>query len=127
MTFTLVEGPAASVVISARSGSMGQSPLFDNYILIWPGLSGEDDARMTKVFLCYRREDSADVTGRIHDRLAATFGAAQVMKDVDSIPLGVDFREHLDRMVAECDVFVAVVGRDWDTSRLNEPKDFCPD
>ena len=85
---------------------------------------GNDYARMPTVFVCYRREDSADVTGRIYDRLVAEFGAPQVMKDVDSIPLGVDFREHLDLMVAGCDVFVAVVGRDWDTSRLNDQKDY---
>jgi hypothetical protein len=47
------------------------------------------------IFVSYRRHDSADVTGRIYDRLVQRFDKAQVFKDVDSIPLGVDFREHL--------------------------------
>jgi len=40
-----------------------------------------------KVFLSYRRVDSADVSGRIFDRLVVEFGSRNVFKDVDSIPL----------------------------------------
>jgi formylglycine-generating enzyme required for sulfatase activity len=68
---------------------------------------------MSKVFINYRREDSADVTGRISDRLAARFGADNVFKDVDSIPLGTDYRQYLTRAVGGCDVFLAIIGRDW--------------
>ena len=83
------------------------------------------------VFLSYRREDSADVAGRIYDRLAVAFGQDQVFKDVDSIPLGVDFREHLQHVVGKCDVLLAVIGDQWlaarageAASRLDDPKDF---
>lgn len=48
------------------------------------------------IFMSYRRSDSADVTGRIYDRLLQAFGKVAVFKDVDSIPLGVDFKEYLD-------------------------------
>ncbi|NJN70569.1 MAG: hypothetical protein HC801_10025 [Nitrospira sp.] len=48
-----------------------------------------------------------------------------------SIPLGVDFRAYLDEPVAKCDVFLAVIGRDWmkakgrkGKSRLEDPGDF---
>lgn len=54
-----------------------------------------------------------------------------VFWDVDSIPLGVDFRAYLDEQVAKCDVFLAVIGRDWlrgkgrkGKSRLEDPGDF---
>ena len=86
---------------------------------------------MSKILISYRREDSADVTGRIYDRLIQQFGREAVFKDVDSIPLGADFRIHLDAQVAKCDVFLAVIGRDWmkkrgskSKSRLDEPEDF---
>lgn len=86
---------------------------------------------MSKILISYRREDSADVTGRIYDRLIQQFGREAIFKDVDSIPFGVDFRIHLDQQVAKCEVFLAVIGRDWmraggskGKSRLEDPKDF---
>lgn len=85
---------------------------------------------MSKIFLSYRREDSADVTGRIYDRLIHVFPQS-VFRDVDSIPLGVDVRAYLDEQVAKCDVFLAVIGRDWlkakgrnGKSRLEDHEDF---
>lgn len=72
----------------------------------------EEQHRQT-IFVCYRRLDSADVTGRMYDRLAEEFGSSSVYKDVDTVPLGVDFREYLDKLVGECDVLLAVIGRHW--------------
>ncbi len=46
---------------------------------------------MSGIFISYRRSDNPDATGRIYDRLVAEFGKAKVFKDVDSIPLGMDF------------------------------------
>ena len=96
--------------------------------------AGQISPRVTanmSVFLSYRREDSADVAGRIYDRLALAFGQDQVFKDVDSIPLGVDFREHLQQVVGRCDVLLAVIGDQWlvpaavgEGTRLDDPKDF---
>src|SRR6476659_10190381 len=68
---------------------------------------------MSQVFISYRRDDSADVTGRIYDRLAQKYGAANVVMDVDSIPLGVDFREFLGSAVGRCRVLLAVIGPQW--------------
>jgi hypothetical protein len=65
------------------------------------------------IFISYRRQDSSDVTGRIYDRLAEQFGKHAVFKDVDSIPLGVDFRKHLSDSVGKCNVLLAVIGRNW--------------
>jgi len=86
---------------------------------------------MSKILISYRREDSADVTGRIYDRLIQQFGQGAVFKDVDSIPFGVDFRIYLDAQVSKCEVFLAVIGRDWmkkqgskGKSRLEDPRDF---
>ncbi len=80
------------------------------------------------IFISYRREDSSDVTGRMYDRLSQHFGKQSVFKDVDSIPLGVDFRKHLGDSVGKCDVLIAVIGRQWASgeggSRLNNERDF---
>jgi hypothetical protein len=87
-------------------------------------------ARKPRVFISYRRSDSSDVTGRIHDRLAASLGREHVFTDVDSIPLGVDFREHVSDILVRTDCMLAVIGRDWVTAadtagkrRLDDPAD----
>ncbi len=86
---------------------------------------------MSGIFISYRRSDSPDATGRIYDRLVAEFGKAQVFKDVDSIPLGRDFRGHLNDIVGHCGVMLTIVGPHWtearDTAgqrRLEDPDDF---
>lgn len=96
-----------------------------------PPVAGSTPIRTGRLFISYRREDSADVTGRIYDRLVKQFGVKQVFKDVDSIPLGVDFREHLHHVVGTCDLVLAVLGRAWLTAahpgggrRLDDLKDF---
>ncbi len=66
-----------------------------------------------KLFISYRRDDSAAVAGRLYDRLASHFGAGSVFIDVDSIPYGVDFRSHLAAEVAKCDVLLAVIAAEW--------------
>ncbi|HEX2992222.1 MAG TPA: hypothetical protein VHO49_16160, partial [Anaerolineales bacterium] len=54
------------------------------------GLSSTASAAVHEVvgpiFLSYRRSDSADITGRIYDRLVDDLGRSPIFKDVDSIP-----------------------------------------
>lgn len=86
---------------------------------------------VSKIFISYRRSDSADVSGRIYDRLVDRFGKNLIFKDVDSIPLGLDFKEYLGKKVGECEVLLAIIGDRWlDASdavgarRLMDPSDF---
>jgi TIR domain len=66
------------------------------------------------IFISYRRDDSAGHAGRIKDRLEREFGdSCRLFMDVDAIPLGVDFTKHLTEEVANCDVLLAVIGRQW--------------
>ena len=68
---------------------------------------------MNKVFISYRRDDSQDAAGRICDRLSKEFGHDTVFMDVDNLPIGCDFREHLRNSVLQCDIFLAVIGKQW--------------
>lgn len=86
---------------------------------------------MSRIFISYRRDDSADVTGRIYDRLIAHFGRDAVFKDVDAIPFGVNFKEYLEDMVAQCALQLVIIGPRWITitgedkrRRLDDPTDF---
>ncbi|MFI5460112.1 MAG: toll/interleukin-1 receptor domain-containing protein [Isosphaerales bacterium] len=65
---------------------------------------------MSKIFLSYRRQDSAALAGRIYDRLCTHFGSDAVFMDIYSISFGVDFREQIDAAVGQCDLVLAVIG-----------------
>jgi len=84
-----------------------------------------------RIFISYRRADSIDITGRIYDRLVEKFGRDSIFKDVDSIPLGLDFKAYLDEQVGEYHVLLAIIGGHWldagDASgnrRLDDPADY---
>src|SRR5258706_14605852 len=86
---------------------------------------------MTKIFISYRRDDSADIAGRIYDRLVAKFGRDNVFKDVDSIPFGVNFKKHLEGVVHQCAIELVLIGKQWldiadaeGHRRLDDPRDF---
>lgn len=85
---------------------------------------------MPKIFISYRRDDSAYATGVIRDHLAQHLPGCEIFLDVDSIPYGVDFRRHLENSVAACDYLVAVIGKRWLTvvdsrgqRRIDDPND----
>ncbi len=65
------------------------------------------------IFICYRREDSADVTGRIYDRLVDHFGPERVFIDVEAIRLGYDFRSEIDQTIKVCSIVIVVIGDEW--------------
>jgi formylglycine-generating enzyme required for sulfatase activity len=66
-----------------------------------------------KIFINYRREDARAEAARLHDRLAAAFGAANVFMDVDNLLAGERFDLKLQEALAETDVFLAVIGARW--------------
>jgi hypothetical protein len=84
---------------------------------------------MPKICISYRRSDSEGITGRIFDRLVAHYGKDAVFRDIDSIPAGTDFREHLKQVLSQTDVLLAIVGPKWvgarrgGKTRLNEEND----
>jgi hypothetical protein len=68
---------------------------------------------MSKIFISYRRQDSRDITGRIYDRLLRHWEAERIFKDVDNIDPGEDYRDVIDREIAGCSLFLAVIGPNW--------------
>jgi len=84
-----------------------------------------------RIFISYRRADSAGYAGRIFDRLAAHFGEDAIFMDVATIEAGLDFVEVLENAVQACDVLVALMGKQWvnikdetGERRLDNPQDF---
>lgn len=99
-----------------------------------------DDLRLThppagkstpRIFVSYRRVDSAGHTGRLYDRLKQEFGANLVFFDIDSIQPGEDFIDAIEQAVSSCQVLLAVIGSQWLTitdehgeRRLDNPTDY---
>ncbi len=82
------------------------------------------------IAISYRRQDSSPVAGRLYDRLQAEFGKGSVFMDFDSIPYGVDFREHIKQTLQRAKVVVAIIGPEWcggkelSNRRIDDPTDF---
>jgi TIR domain len=94
-------------------------------------MAGPIPAASGRIFISYRREETAYPAAWLFDRLADRFGGRQVFKDVDSIQLGDDFVEVITRAVGSCDVLLALIGNEWLTitdehgrRRLDDPDDF---
>lgn len=68
---------------------------------------------MKKIFISYRRSDTSAASGRIFDRLVKRFGKDAVFKDVDVIPLGVDFRKHIRNAIEQSAVQLVLIGPRW--------------
>ncbi len=85
---------------------------------------------MQRVFISYRRQDSAAYAGRIYDAMVARFGEHNVFMDLDLAP-GVDFVERITEAVSACQVLIEVIGPTWATVkndegevRIADPEDF---
>ncbi len=83
------------------------------------------------IFICYRRDDTADVAGRVYDALARKFGARRVFKDVDAIPPGADFGNYIQKVLPTCRSFLVLIGPHWlgardedGARRLDNPNDW---
>ena len=85
---------------------------------------------LASVFISYRREDTtAGFAALIHDRLAQTVDA-DVFRDVDNIPPGVDWQEYVRDALGQCEVALVLIGSLWLNAtsgdgrrRLDDPKD----
>lgn len=65
------------------------------------------------IFLSYRRSDSQEVTQSVYNALAEHFGPEVVFRDLDSIPAGQSFKNHLETELDHCEVLIVVMGSTW--------------
>lgn len=86
---------------------------------------------MSSIFLSYRKTDSATISGILYERLADYFGPELVFKDIDTIPLGENFKDYISNVIQTCQIVLSVVGPDWlnatdgnGNRRLDNSEDF---
>ena len=84
-----------------------------------------------RIFISYRRQETAWPAGRLYDVLVEHFPAEQVFKDVENIEPGEDFVERITAAVGSCDVLLVLIGPHWLTitdensqRRLDNPEDY---
>jgi len=82
----------------------------------------EDSEVPLRIFISYRRDDVQIVASLL--RKALHDDGHLVIKDVDSIPFGVDFAQYIREEVAKCDVMLALIGPRWDLKRLYSEGDY---
>ena len=66
-----------------------------------------------RIFVSYRRADSAAIVDHLYERLVGHFHRDCIFRDIDSIPIGEDFRSHITRFIGSCDIVLAIVGPGW--------------
>ena len=83
------------------------------------------------IFISYRRSDCQPQANGLHDGLTNRLRDARIFMDIDSIPAGVDFEEHIREAIDGCDVVLVMIGDNWmdmrpgtSTRRIDEPNDF---
>jgi TIR domain len=81
-----------------------------------------------RIFVCYRREDSAGHAGRLYDRLNQRF-PGRVFMDVTGIGVGTRWAEVIEQTLRSCEVAVILIGRRWleqdraGARRIDDPED----
>lgn len=83
---------------------------------------------MTRIFISYRRKDSAGHTGRLYDHLTKFYSQDSVFLDVVTIQPGDDFLQTIDAALAAFDTAIVVIGPDWATiQKGGRPRLHLPD
>jgi hypothetical protein len=84
-----------------------------------------------RVFISYRRSDCLPQANALYDGLKHRLKDAEIFRDLDSIPPGVDFERHIRSAIARTHVVLVMIGDDWLASghdptqrRIDEEHDF---
>lgn len=85
----------------------------------------------TKIFISYRRGDTAGFVHRLYEDLARRYGRESVFLDLDDIEPGQAFPERIRAAAAAARVFLVVIGKSWSSvvdaagrRRIEDPDDW---
>ena len=66
-----------------------------------------------KIFISYRRDDTAPAAGRLYDRFCRLLGRKHVFLDVGAIDAGENFEEKISVELNKADVILVLIGKKW--------------
>jgi hypothetical protein len=110
---------------------LGYAALATHRLVRWPTGDLRDQPKLgLALFISYRRQDSRETVGRLHDHLRQVFEEKQIFLDVEGQAAGQDYRMAIGWALARADVVLAVIGTRWLTvsdrdgrRRLDDPID----
>ncbi|MGE5375230.1 MAG: toll/interleukin-1 receptor domain-containing protein [Bacteroidota bacterium] len=79
--------------------------------------TGARAATQRRIFISYRRSDSAGYAGRLYDYLKNYFGDERIFFDVDTIRPGVNFELKIAAELDRSDAMLVMIGNQWLDSR----------
>ncbi|MEJ8848000.1 4a-hydroxytetrahydrobiopterin dehydratase [Variovorax rhizosphaerae] len=68
---------------------------------------------MTKVFISYRRQDSGTAARQIAADFGVRYGEGDVFMDTDSIRVGSDWTQEIEKALRAASVVLAIIGPKW--------------
>ncbi|MDJ0768375.1 MAG: toll/interleukin-1 receptor domain-containing protein [Ilumatobacter sp.] len=71
---------------------------------------------MRRIFISYRREDTAADANALYQSLSREFGEDSLFKDVDNVPLGADWQAAIKEAVEDSAVLLLLMGSKWTPS-----------
>jgi hypothetical protein len=85
-----------------------------------------------KIFINYRRDDSAPHALNVAQYLENTFGKRNIFIDIDRLRAGLKFRTVLEDKLGQCKVMLAIIGPNWidardgktGSRRIDNPEDW---
>ena len=84
-----------------------------------------------RISISYRRSDCQSQANGLHDGLKHRFTESRIFMDIDSIPPGADFEEHIRGEIEQCHVVLVLIGDEWldprpgtELRRIDEANDF---
>lgn len=84
----------------------------------------------TRIFISYRRQDTASACAHLYDSLAQRFGKHKIFRDLVSIEAGENFPAVIDQAIRNTSVLLALIGPRWlkvrspqGRRRIDDPQD----
>jgi formylglycine-generating enzyme required for sulfatase activity len=83
-----------------------------------------------KIFINYRRDDSASHALNVAQYLENTFGKRNIFIDIDRLRAGLKFKTVLEDKLGQCKVMLAIIGPNWvdardgGSRRIDNPEDW---
>ncbi len=75
-----------------------------------------------KIFISYRRSDTASAAGRLYDRFCRLLGAKNVFLDIGAIDAGENFETKIQHEIGKANAILVLIGNNWMAAAPGEDK-----